>query len=91
MRMNKGNDITIAAKNGNKIVSITFVTTSSSYLDELEAFLQTTEYKDTYTVNGIECTIQLDNVDSIKLVNGNKVQRIASVKIVYESASTTEA
>ncbi len=91
MRMNKGNDITIAAKNGNKIVSITFVPVSSSYLDELEAFLQTTEYKDTYTVDGIECTIQLNNVDSIKLVNGNKVQRIASVKIVYESASTTEA
>ena len=82
MRLNKGNEIAITAKNGNKIVSITFVALSESYLDELEAFLQTTEYE--YTVNGIECTIQLGSVDSINLVNGNKVQRIASVKIVYE-------
>ena len=92
MRMNKGNEITIAAKNDNKIVSITFVAVSSSYLDELEAFLKTTDYKDTYTVNGFECTIQLDNLDSIKLVNGDKVQRIASVNVVYEkSAPATEA
>ena len=88
MRLNKGNNIAIEAKNGNKIVSITLVAVSETYLDELEAFLQTTEYE--YTVSGCECTIQLDSVDSIELVNGNKVQRIASVKIVYEKPAESE-
>ena len=88
MRLNKGNNIAIEAKNGNKIVSITLVAVSESYLDELEAFLQTTQYE--YTVSGYECTIKLDSVDSIELVNGNKVQRIASVKIVYEKPAQAD-
>ena len=82
MRVQKGNDLTISANNGQKMVAITFVATTSSYVDELQAFLDSTGY--TYTTNELEVTILVDSLETLTLSNtSSKVARIATVKIVY--------
>jgi hypothetical protein len=82
----KNNIFTISSLNGNKIVSITFVPTSSSYVDELQVFLETAGY--TITTNDLEVTINIDSLDTVSITNtSSKVARIANVKIVYEKSA----
>ena len=83
MRVQNGNELTISALNNNsRMISITFVATSSSYVDELEAFLTSTGYA--FETNDLELTIQVDSLASVTLKNtAGKVARIATVKVVY--------
>jgi hypothetical protein len=84
-RVQNGNSLTVAAKNGKKIISLIFTTTSSSYVDELELFLQSAGY--TTTTDGLEVTIAVDSLESVELVNSSaKVSRIATIQVVYVEA-----
>ncbi len=86
MRVQKGNSLIISSLNGEKIVSITFVATSSSYVDELQAFLTSTGYE--HITNELEVTIAVDSLETLTLENtSSKVARIATVKIVYEGVA----
>ena len=83
MRVQKGNNLVINALDGEKIVSITFVASGESYVDELETFLTSTGY--VCTVNGLEATIAIDSLESLTLANtSTKTARITNVKVVYE-------
>ena len=82
MRMNKGNILTVSATSGKKIAGLTLVTTTTSYVDELEACLTALGYS--YKLDGIKATIYFDAVESFELVNADKVQRIASIEVIYE-------
>ena len=84
MRMNKGNKVTIQSLNGKKIVGLIIAASSSSYVDELELFLQAAGYE--YTVDGTEATIYFDATESIVIENtSSKAQRIAGFKVIYEA------
>ena len=82
MRMNKGNKVTIVSLNGNMIVGLKIAASSTSYVDELELFLQAAGY--TYTVDGVELTIYFDATESITIENTSaKAQRIAYFTVIY--------
>ena len=84
MRMNKGNKVTINSLNGKKIVGLIIAASSSSYVDELELFLQAAGYE--YTVDDTEATIYFDATESIVIENtSSKAQRIAGFKVIYEA------
>lgn len=84
-RLQKGNNLTITAKNNNKIVGIVFTVSSSSYTDELEAVLTTAGIE--YTLDDLELTNTVDSLDSFKLENtASKIARIASIAVIYTEA-----
>ena len=84
-RLQKGNNLTITAKNGNKIVGIVFTVSASSYTDELETILTTAGIE--YTLNELELTISVDSLDSFKLDNtASKIARIATIAVIYTEA-----
>ena len=84
MRMNKGNRVTINSLNGKKIVGLIIAASSSSYVDELELFLQAAGYE--YTVDGTEATIYFEATESVVIDNtSSKAQRIAGFKVIYEA------
>ena len=88
-RLQKGNNLTITAKNGNKIVGIVFTVTTSSYTDELEAILTAAGIE--YTLNGLELTVEVDSLDSFVLENtASKIGRIATVAVIYTAAPAQE-
>jgi len=82
IRVQKNNSLTIAATGGKKIVSITFIATTTSYVDELQAFLTANGY--THTTDGLEVTINVDSLETVTLNNtAGKIARIATVQIAY--------
>ena len=83
IRVQNLNNVVVNSFNGEKIVSITFVATSSSYVDELQLFLTSAGY--THTTNGLEVTIAVDSLESVILANSSKkVARIAHISVIYE-------
>lgn len=83
VRVQNYNNLTISANNGKKMISITFVVTSESYVDELQLFLESAGYTN-YTTDGLEITIELDSLSTVTLSNTSKKSaRIATVKIAY--------
>ena len=85
-RVQNNNNLTVSATNGKKIVALTFVSSGSTYVDELELFLQSAGY--TFTTEGNNVTIKLEGVDSVTLANtSNKVARIAEIYLFYVDAS----
>ena len=85
MRMNRGNKVTIQALKGDTIVGLMIAASSSTYVDELELFLQAAGYE--YTVDGVELIIYFDATQSITIDNtSTKAQRIASIKVIYVPA-----
>lgn len=86
IRFQNLNELTVSATNGKKMISITFVATSTSYVDELELVLGTAGY--TCTTDGLEVTVSLDSVEIFTLTNtSKKVARFSDVLIAYVSAS----
>ena len=84
MRMNKGNKVTIQSLNGKKIVGLVIAASSSSYVDELELFLQAAGYE--YTVDGVELIVYFDATECLVIENtSNKAQRIAGFKVIYDN------
>ena len=89
MRLYNKNDMTITVSEGNKIISLTFVATGSSYVDELEAYIKSAGYE--YTIDGLEVTIAIDSLESVVIVNtSGKIARITAVKVVYIPAPAHE-
>ena len=81
-RVQNNNNLTVSATNGKKIVALTFVSSGSTYVDELELFLQSAGY--TFTTEGNNVTIKLEGVDSVTLANtSKKVARIAEIYVFY--------
>ena len=84
MRMNKGNKVTIQSLNGKKIVGLAIAASSSSYVDELELFLQAAGYE--YTIDGAELIIYFEATECLVIENtSNKAQRIAGFKVIYDN------
>ena len=82
IRVQKNNSLTIAATGGKKIIAITFIATTTSYVDELQAFLAAAGY--THTTDGLEVTINVESLETVTLNNtAGKIARIATVQIVY--------
>ena len=68
-----------------KMLAITLVASSESYVDELELFAQASGYA--YTVNGTEITLELDSLETVTLTNSTtKSQRIAAIHVTYVNA-----
>lgn len=85
MRMNKNNAFTVSSNNGKKMLAITLVASSESYVDELELLAQASGYA--YTVNGTEITLELDSLETVTLTNSTgKSQRIAAIHVTYVNA-----
>ena len=83
VRIQNLNNVVIGSLNGEKIVSITFVTTGDSYVDELQLFLESAGY--TIETNGLEVTVKIDSLELVTLSNtSKKVARIAEIIVVYE-------
>ena len=83
IRWTAKNDITVATKNGENIASIVFVASATSYVDELEALLTAAGY--TFTTNGVEVTINVENVNSVTITNSTSKQtRLVEVKVIFE-------
>lgn len=84
MRMNKGNKVTIQSLNGKKIVGLAIAASSSSYVDELELFLQAAGYE--YTIDGVELIIYFEATECLVIDNtSTKAQRIAGFKVIYDN------
>ena len=82
VRVQNNNNLVISAKNGKKIVSLTFVSTTASYVDELQLFLESAGY--TCTVNGLEVTVTVNELTSVTLENtSKKVARFTTVMVAY--------
>jgi hypothetical protein len=89
IRIQNLNNVVVKSLNGEKIVSVTFVATSTSYVDELQLFLTSAEYE--HTTNGLEVTITVNSLDSVTLKNtSSKVARIAHMIVIYEEATVAE-
>lgn len=85
VRVQNNNVLIISAVNGKKIIEITFTATTSSYVDELQLFLESAGYS--CTTDGLEVTIAVDSLGSVTLTNtSKKVARIATVEIAYVEA-----
>jgi uncharacterized alpha/beta hydrolase family protein len=83
MRYYKNNVLTITSTTGKKIVGLTFVASSSSYVDELEVLLTALGYE--YTKVDTELTITVEAAESIVLTNSSsKNCRISAIKVIYE-------
>ena len=83
MRYYKNNVLTISSTTGKNMVGFTFVASSASYLDELEAFLVAIGVD--YTVDGLACTFSVEATDSITFTNtSGKNLRISSIEVIYE-------
>ena len=83
MRYYKNNVLTISSENGKQMVGFTFVASSTSYLDELEAFLVAIGVE--YTVDGNECTFYIDAAETVTYTNtSGKNLRISAIKVIYE-------
>jgi len=84
IRLNKTNTISITAHNGEKIVSIGFVTTTESQLTKLTEFFTTLGL--TYTVEALCVTVEFGSVESVNITSAGPVIRIASLRIAYVEA-----
>ena len=83
MRYYKNNVLEISSTTEKKIVGFTFVASSASYLDELEAFLVAIGVE--YTVDGNECTFYIDPASTVTYTNtSGKNLRISAIKVIYE-------
>ena len=83
IRWQQNNELTVSASTDKKIVSLVFVVSADSYVDEMQALLEAAGYD--YEINGVEVTINVDPTESITIKNAtSKSTRISGIKVVYE-------
>ena len=83
MRFYKNNALTVESTGGKKIAGFAFVSSSDSYVDELEAVLTAAGYE--YVKDGTKLTIMTSATESFNLPNSStKNARIAAIEIIYE-------